>query len=111
VADVPVISRPSTSVEYIRACQVAAKESGAIVDPTGGSVKIALPDVDVEPIAGDFNTAAWETDATFSPPTYYARFLFGSGSFVKTNGVYDVWVEVVNGLEIVRRRTLTLIVT
>jgi hypothetical protein len=111
VADVPVITRPSTTVEYIRACQVSAKESGNPIDPTGGSVKIAIPVVDVEPAAGDFSVAAWETDTTKSPPVYYARFLLGSGAFVRTDGVYDIWVEVVNGLETVRRKTLSLIIT
>lgn len=86
--------------EYIRV-PVAAKEAGAVVDPTGDTVQMAFPLAGVDPVSGDWKTASWETAGT----TYYARCLVGpTGDVTLTDGLYDAWVKVTDTPEVVVRK-------
>lgn len=86
------------SREYVRV-KVSAKEDGSVVDPTSDTVTMAVVSGSV--VAGDFKAASWETDATTTPDTYYARVEIGPGSTVGalTAGTYNVYVKVVDNPE------------
>lgn len=88
------------SLQYIM-IKVSATKDGLAVDPTGNTVQMAFPLAGAAPVAGDWKSASWETDATTSPDTYYARCLVGpSGTVALTAGTYDVWVKVTDNPEI-----------
>jgi hypothetical protein len=92
------------SVEYVKV-PVSAEESGAAVDITADVVEMAFPLQDVAPVSGDWETAAWETDATTTPDTYLARCLVGpGGAATLVVGTYDVYVRVTDTPEVVVRR-------
>ncbi len=82
-------------------------------DPTGDTVAMAFPTVGTAPASNDWNSAAWNTDATTTPPTYFARCLVGpAGTVTLTAGVYDVWVRLTDDPEVpVLRCPHRLIVT
>lgn len=87
------------SLEYVRV-RVSATNAGAAVDPTGDTVVMAFTAEGVAPVSGDWKTASWETDATTTTDSYYARCLVGpSGTVTLTAGAYDVWVKVTDSPE------------
>lgn len=99
------------SLEYVRV-PVSARASGAIVNPTTDSVSMAFTALDVDPVAGDWKSATWETDATTSPITYYARCLVGpAGTIALAAGVWDVWVKVTDAPEIPAKKSGNLQIT
>lgn len=99
------------SLEYVR-CPVSARLSGTAVDPTGDAVSMAFTVADVDPAVGDWKSATWETDATTSPSTYYARCLVGpAGTITLAVGVWDVWLKVTDAPEIPARRVGNLQIT
>jgi hypothetical protein len=98
------------SLEYVRV-PVAAKQSGLVVDPSADVVKLAFTAAGVDPVSGDYKTSSWETDATTTPSTYYARCLVGpAGTVTLAAGTYQVWVKVTDSPEIPVKRSGTLIV-
>lgn len=95
----PIAEISASSLEYVRV-PVYAKASGAVVDPTGNTVKLAFMSTTAAPGVSDLKTASWETDTTTNPDTYYARCLVGSGGAVTlTAGTYHVWVKVTDSPE------------
>lgn len=101
----------SLSKEYVRV-RVFAKNAGAAVNPTADVVEMAFKSDGTEPSTPDWKTAAWETDATTDPDTYYARCLVGPGGTVTlTDGSYDVWVRVTDSPEIPVKKAGRLVVT
>lgn len=97
-------TQPALSLEYVRV-PVAAKTAGVAVNPSADVVVMAFTAVDVDPVVGDWKTASWETDATTTPTTYYARCLVGPGGTVTLAvGVFDCWVKVTDAPEIPARR-------
>jgi hypothetical protein len=89
----------TASLEYVL-IPVAARASGASVDPTGDTVQMAILSTEDAPVSGDFKTASWETDATTTPDTYYARCLVGTGgAIVLAAGLYQVWVKITDSPE------------
>lgn len=99
-----MLSQSALSLEYVKV-PVAARESGAAIDITSDVVEMAFTLQDVAPLSGDWEAAAWETDATTTPDTYLARCLVGpSGTATLTAGTYDVWVRVTDTPEIVARK-------
>jgi hypothetical protein len=95
-----VVAQISTaSLEYVRA-PVSAVASGSAVNPTADTVEMAFLADDDAPVSGDWKTASWETDATTTPVTYWARCLVGTGGAVAlTAGDYHVWVRVTDSPE------------
>jgi hypothetical protein len=84
----------SLSREFVRV-PITAKESGLDVDPTVAAVDMAFTTIGVEPGAGDWKVASWETDDTRSPVRYFARCIVGPGGTVNlADGAYQVWVKV-----------------
>lgn len=92
----------AASVEYVRV-PISATSSGAAVDPTGDTVQMAFLATSTAPASGDWKTASWETDASTTPDTYYARCLVGS-AVTLTAGTYTVWVKVADSPETVMKR-------
>ena len=98
------------SLEYVRV-PVSAKQSGLTVDPTADTVKLAFSAAGVDPSSGDYKTSSWETDATTTPATYYARCLVGpAGTVALAAGTYEVWVKITDSPEIPVLRSGTLVV-
>lgn len=97
------ISRNST--EYVRV-PVAARSSGAAVDPTADTVTMAFLAGAGPPESGDWKTASWDTDASTYPPTYRAQCLIGptGGTVTLTAGVWSVWVKVTDSPEVPVKR-------
>ncbi len=92
------------SKEYVRVA-VAAEEAGAAVNPTLDVVQMAFTLNDAEPVAGDWKAATWETDASTTPATYYARCLVGpAGTVVLGAGIYAVSVKVTDNPEVPVRK-------
>lgn len=87
----------ASSIEYVRV-PVSATASGSAVDPTADTVQMAFLATSAAPVSGDWKTASWETDATTTPDTYYARCLVGS-AITLTAGTYTVWVKVTDSPE------------
>lgn len=95
------------SIEYLRV-PVAAETAGLVVDPTTQPVTIAVVPTGTEPVLGDFDTAAWETNATTDPDTYYAYVLIGPppGLVTLTAGsIYDVYIKIIANPETIIRNT------
>lgn len=93
-----VISK--SSLTYLKA-KVSATVSGAAVDPTADTVKMALITGSDSPVSGDLKSASWETDSTTSPATYRARILVGpNGSITPTAGQYMLWVQITDSPEV-----------
>lgn len=91
---------PASSKVYVRA-KVSAKISGVWKDPTADAVKLAFMVGSTAPTSGDWQTGSWETDATTTPTTYYARCLVGPGGTITlTAGTYEVWVQVTDSPEV-----------
>lgn len=83
----------ATSTQYVLV-PVAYRVSGAATSPTSATVTMAFTTGDDPPGVSDWKTADWETDATTTPDTYYARCLVGpSGTVTLTAGAYTVWVK------------------
>lgn len=99
-----------SSLEWVRV-RVIARESGAIVNPTGDTVTMAFK-TSGTPIAGDFKTASWETDASEPGNTkYYARCLVGTGGAATLSAdIYTVWVKIVDSPETPIKRAGRLVV-
>lgn len=96
----PITTVDATSIEYVRV-PVAAREDGAAVNPTTSTVEMAVKTSGV-PSGGDWKTAAWETDATTTPDTYYARILVGTGTAIgalAAGDTYSVWVRITDSPE------------
>lgn len=90
----------SLSKEYV-GIVVDAEASGLAVDPTGDVVEMAFPLTGVDPVSGDWKAAAWDTDASTTPPTYIAQCLVGPGGTIAlAKGTYDIWVKVTDSPEI-----------
>lgn len=100
----------SLTTEYVLV-PVAAKASGATVNPTGDTVELAFMRGSDEPESGDWHTGSWETDTTTTPDTYSARVLVGPAAVALKPGAYAVWVRVTDSPEIVVRNTGALKVT
>ncbi|HCT81757.1 MAG TPA: hypothetical protein DGT23_35290 [Micromonosporaceae bacterium] len=84
----------TASLEYVLV-PVSSEASGASVNPTSDTVTMAFLATESAPVAGDWKTATWETDATPDPDIYYARCLVGTGGAVAlTAGTYNVWVKI-----------------
>lgn len=88
----------AASVEYVRV-PVSATASGSAVDPTADTVQMAFLATAAAPVSGDWKTASWETDATTTPDTYYARCLVGSVVTLTAGTTYTVWVKVTDSPE------------
>lgn len=89
----------TASLEYVRV-PVRASEAGATVDISTLTVQVAFT-AETTPVSGDWKAAAWETDATTDPDTYYARCLVGpAGTVTLAAGFYSVWVKVTDSPEI-----------
>ena len=97
-------------LDYVKV-RVYAKENGLAIDPTADTVTMAFK-ASGDPAGGDFKAATWETDATTTPPSYYARCLVGPGGTVTlAAGSYRVWTKIVDAPEIpVKRAAQPLIV-
>ncbi len=82
------------SLEYVRV-QVQATEAGVPVNPTSDTVYLAFMAEGSTPGSSDWKTASWETDASTSPTTDYARALVGPGGVItlSAGSVYDVWTK------------------
>ena len=93
---------------------VYARASGADVDPTSDTVQMAFLTGSGDPVSGDWETASWESDATFNPIRYYARCIVGgtgSGATAElARGTYHVWLKVVETTETIVERVGLLIV-
>ena len=87
------------STEYVKV-PVAARASGAVVNPTSDVVAMALPYKGVAPVSGDWKAASWETDSTTTPATYYARLLVGPAGTAYQAGTYDCYVKVTDSPEV-----------
>jgi hypothetical protein len=108
--DVAVLTISSLSKEYVRV-RVAAKNAGAVVNPTADVVEMAFTLADAEPTTPDWKTASWETDAATEPDTYFARCLVGPGGTVTlADGTYQVWVRVTDSPEIPVKKSGVLVV-
>ena len=82
------------------------------MNPTADTVTMAFTAAGVDPVLGDYKTASWETDATTTPSTYYARCLVGPGGTVTlAAGTYEVWVKITDSPEVPVKRSGTLVVT
>lgn len=91
----PIPGKSALSLEYVRV-RVKATEAGAPVNPTTDSVQMAFPVIEVDPVGGDWKTAAWET----ANGVYFARCLVGPGGTINLPvGIYDVWVKVLTNPE------------
>lgn len=99
-------------LEYVRV-PVSAKTAGADVNPTSDTVVMAFTAIPgVDPVGGDWKTSSWETDATTTPSTYYARCLIGPGGTIALAvGSYQVWVKVTDSPEVPVKRAGVLVVT
>lgn len=107
----PMLIQSALSLEYVKVI-VAARVSGTTVNPTGDTVQMAFTAIDVDPIAGDWKAASWETDATTSPITYFARCLVGpAGTITLVVGTYDCWVRITDSPEIPARKSGNLQIT
>ncbi len=103
-------SLSSLSLEYVR-LPVSAKDSGAVVNPTADAVAMAFM-ASGPPAGGDWKTASWETDATTTPPTYYARCLVGPGGTVPlAPGTYMIWLKITDAPEIPARPVAPITIT
>jgi len=101
----------SLSLEYVRVA-VSATANGSVVNVSADIVTMAFPVTGVAPVIGDWKSSSWETDATHTPATYYARCLVGpAGTVVLTAGTYDVWVKVTDNPEIPARKAGELFVS
>jgi hypothetical protein len=93
-----VISK--SALWYVKS-KISATVSGAAVDPTGDTAKMALMAGSDSPTSSDLKSASWETDTTTSPTTYKARVLVGpSGVITPTAGTYMLWVQITDSPEI-----------
>jgi hypothetical protein len=82
----------SLTKEYVR-IPVAAREAGAVVNPTGLPVQLAFVGPNTEPVEGDWKTGTWETDG----PNYFARVVVGPGTtLILADGVYAAWIRIGN---------------
>lgn len=84
------------SKEFVR-IPVTAIVDGAIVDPTGDAVQVALVAVGAQPQSTDWQAGDWETAGT----QHYARLLQNPG---KAAGVYDVWLQITDSPEVIVRK-------
>lgn len=102
----------AASLEFVRV-QVAAKASGAAVDPTGMTAQMAFMSTGAAPSGSDLKTASWDTDATVNPDAYYAQCLVGPGGTVTLTAdtTYAVWVKLTGSPEAPLRRAGSLRVT
>jgi hypothetical protein len=101
----------SLSLEHVRV-RVSAVVNGAPINPTADVVAMAFKQADAEPSGGDWKTASWETDATSTPSTYYARCLVGpSGTVTLADGEWDVWIKVTDSPEVPVRKIGKVTVT
>lgn len=91
------------SIEYVRV-PVSIRENGVWLNPTADTVELAFPVEGTAPVSGDWHAATWETDTTTTPDSYFARALLGTGNFVLTAGIRDVWVRVTDNPELPVRR-------
>ncbi len=91
------LTQLATSTEPVQV-QVTATEDGAVHDPSGDPVAIAiLPDGSPAPdhASSAWNAATWEVDAG-NPATYWASLLVGplNGGLALTAGTYICYVKV-----------------
>lgn len=93
------------SKEYVRV-RVQLKVNGIDTNPTSDAVSMAFMSGTTAPSTGDFKTGSWETDATTSPATYWARCLVGPGGGVitLTAGLYNVWLQITDSPEVPVRK-------
>lgn len=92
------------SVLSTRYCQIpvyATNPDGTAYNPTGDTVKLAFmpKPPDANPGAGDWHTGSWVAGAN---GVYLAQVLVGpaNGGVALPEGVYTVWVQVVDNPEI-----------
>lgn len=91
---------------------VSARFMGQAYDPTADAVYFAFKSDGTTPTSGDFTVGSWETDATLSPPTYYARTLVGpvSPGLALPRGSYLVWLKITDNPEVPVRPVDSLVV-
>lgn len=92
--------------EYVKV-PAGSKVAGAAVDPTGYTVSMAFMAQDARPAAGDYNAAAWETDATVSPARYKVKCKPPALAGGRT---YGIWIKIDTGAELVQRQVDELVV-
>jgi len=72
---------------------IEAIESGAAIDPTSDTVKMAFMAAWAPPGSGDWKTAVWDTST--APGIYLAQCLVGpAGTVTLATGTYDIWVQI-----------------
>lgn len=100
-----MLAIPRTSTEYVRT-RMSSERSGAAYDPTGDAVVMAFLAGAGPPDSGDWKAASWDTDATTTPPTYWAQCLIGpvGGTITLAAGTWSVWVKVTDSPEVPVRR-------
>ena len=83
------------STRYVK-CYVNVTQSGAVIDPTTGSIEFAFVGDGALPATGDWKVGSWET--TFNE--YLGRCLVGpTGTVTLTAGSYDVWLRYIKAPE------------
>lgn len=86
---------PSLTTEYLR-YPVEARRDGAELDPSVYPVSFAFTARGVAPVEADWRDGDWEADGD----ARYARILVGpAGGEELADGLYDVWLRVVDGPE------------
>lgn len=89
------------SLEYVKV-PVEATVNGAVFNPTSDVVKMAFVALGVNPQAGDWKAAVWETQAPGTANVIYlAKCLVGTGGTIALPvGTYVVWVQVTDNPEV-----------
>lgn len=109
-----MIESMSITSKELRGWQVEGLDTNSLTrDPTLLSVSVAFPVAGAAPSV--WTAAAWATDMSSDPDSYYAEILLsgtgGGGTVTLATGVYDVWVKVVDGSASPTRHVSTLVVT
>ena len=98
----------SASKEYVR-FPVFADTAGALVNPTGDVVQVALlSSASAPPQVTDWHAASWDQNVIGG---YAAQILVGPGGAVNPGaGTYYAWIQLTDGSEIVVRQVGQLII-
>lgn len=89
------------SREYVPTIVDTPEVSGVPYDPTGQSVFMAFPVINVDPVDDDWKVATWTaTTDQVGNPIYYVSCLVGlETDIVLDRGDYDVLVKIVDSVE------------
>jgi hypothetical protein len=98
----------SASTEYVR-FPVFADTAGALANPTGDVVKVALlTNPNTPPITSDWKTAGWDVNVIGG---YVAQILVGPNGVTNPGaGTYYTWLQLADGGETVIRQVGQLII-